>query len=185
MAQTQPSMRTSEESSRGQLALARRQGEALQAALEAMDEESESGVLTQKAGEYEIGVAIEEAEGMWARQDDELRWRNPEGENCHIEVCVRDRADGRFIPGLDVSVTLIDLDGDELGTHEQPFLWHPWLYHYGRNWRVPEAGEYRIRVQIAPPGFMRHDHENGRRYLEPVEVEFDGVEIEPGQKRVD
>jgi hypothetical protein len=184
MPKGKPPMRTSEESSGRQLELARRQGDALQAALDAMDEESGSGVVTREAGDYEIGVAVEEAEGMWEWQDGELRWRNPREENCHVEVCVRDRADGRFLPGLEVAVTLIDPDGGEHGPHEQPFLWHPWLFHYGRNWQVPEAGEYRVRVRVAPPAYMRHDHENGRRYLELVEVEFEGVEIETGRKTV-
>jgi hypothetical protein len=180
-----PPMRASEESDRDQLELARAQGDALQRALDAMDEESDSGLHTRRAGDYEIGVAVEEAEGVWAPEGGELRWRNPEQENCHVEVCVRDGADGRFVPGLTVTVTLVDPDGNEVGTHEQPFLWHPWLYHYGRNWTVPEAGEYRVRVRVEAPGFMRHDHENGRRFLEPVEVEFEGIEIEPDQKRVE
>ncbi len=178
-------MKTSEESDREQLRLARRQGDALQDAVDAMDEESGSGVITQRAGDYLIAIAVEEAEGMWEWLDGELGWRNPGDENCHVEVCVRDAADGRFVPGLDVSVTLVDPDGHELGPHEQPFLWHPWLYHYGRNWRVPGHGEYRVRVRVGPPRFGRHDHENGRRYLELVEVEFDGVEIEPGRKAVE
>ena len=186
MAETRkPPMRESEESDREQLELARAQGEALQKALEAMDEESDSGVIVQRAGDYEIGVAVEEAEGMWMWEDGELAWRNPEEENCHVEVCVRDGADGRFVPALEVTATLIDPDGKEVATHEQPFIWHPWLYHYGRNWTVPGPGEYRIRVRVEPPRFMRHDHENGRRFLEPVEVEFEGVEIEPDQKRVE
>jgi hypothetical protein len=180
-----PPMRESEESDDSQLDLARVQGEALQQALDAMNEESDSGVLTQRAGDYEIGVAVEEAEGMWTPEAGRLVWRNPERENCHVEVCVRDAADGRFVPGLEVGVTLIGPDGDELGTHEQPFLWHPWLFHYGRNWEVPEGGEYGIRVRVEPPSFMRHDHANGRRYLEPAEVEFAGVPIDPDQKRVE
>ena len=139
-------MRQSEESDREQLELARIQGDALQKAVDAMDEESDSGVHVQRAGDYEIGIAVEEAEGMWMWRDGELRWENPREENCHVEVCVRDGADGRFVPALDVTVTLIDPDGNEVGTHGQPFLWHPWLYHYGRNWTVPEEGEYRVRV---------------------------------------
>lgn len=181
---TKPPMRESEESDASQLELARRQGEALGAALAAMDEESESGVVVQRAGEYEIGVAVEEAEGMWRPRDGDLVWENPEEENCHVEVCVRDRADGRFVPALEVAVTLVAPDGTEVGTHTQPFLWHPWLYHYGRNWRVRESGEYRVRVRVEPPEFMRHDHENGRRYGEAVEVEFEGVAIETGRKTV-
>lgn len=62
------------------------------------------------------------------------------------------------------------------------FLWHPWLYHYGRNWTVPRDGTYGLRVRIEPPDFPRHDKENGLRYREPVEVVFDGVHIETGQK---
>ncbi len=184
MEQKKPPMRTSEESSAEQLKLAQGQGDALQAALAAMDDESRSGVLTQVDGDYEVAVAVEEAEGMWHWRDGRLEWENPEDENCHVEVCVRDRADGRFVPALAVEVTVLDADGQELGTHSQPFLWHPWLYHYGRNWTVPRAGEYRVRVRIEPPTFMRHDHENGRRYMEPVELEFEDVQIEPGQKKV-
>ncbi len=181
----QQQLRPSEESTAAQLDLARRQGRALAEALAAMDAESDSGVLTRRAGDYEIGVAVEEAEGMWRRGDDgELVWENPIEENCHVEVCVRDRADGRFIPGLEVAVALIDANGAEVGRHLQPFLWHPWLYHYGRNWTVPHPGDYRLLVRIEPPTFMRHDRENGRRFAERVEVEFSGVSIETGQKRV-
>lgn len=177
-----PPMRASEESTQTQLELARRQGAALHETVRAMDEES--GVIIQRAGDYEIALAVEEAEGMWHLRDDELVWENPQHENCHVEVCVRDRADGRFLPGLEITATVLDSGGNEVGTHRQPFLWHPWLYHYGRNWRVPSGGAYQVRVRIETPTFMRHDHENGRRYAEPVEVEFDGVEITPGQKRV-
>jgi Fe2+ transport protein len=180
-----PPMRSSEESSREQLRLAKVQGDALQQALDAMDEESDSGVIAQRAGDFEIGIAVEEAEGMWRWRDGTLEWQDPADENCHVEVCVRDGADGRFVPGLSVTATLVGPDGEEVGTHEQPFLWHPWLYHYGRNWKVPGEGEYTIRVRVEPPTFMRHDHENGRRFVEAVEVEFEGVEIEPDQKRVE
>ena len=176
-------MEPSEEASLRQIQIAQRQGNALRAAVDAMDEESGSGVLTRRAGDYEIDIAVEEAEGMWCRVGDELTWRNPgEDENCHVEVCIRDRGDGRFVPALDVCVTLVDEDGVELGPHAQPFVWHPWLYHYGRNWRVEHGGEYRVRVRIEPPEFLRHDHENGRRYRDAVEVEFEHVPVEPGRK---
>ncbi len=178
-------MIASEESSPGQLRLARAQGETLGLALEAMNEESTSGVHACIAGDFEVAVAVEEAEGTWQPVDGRLEWVDPEDENCHLEVAVRDAADGRFVPGLEIDATVIAPDGQEVGTHRQPFLWHPWLYHYGRNWTVPESGTYRVQVRIAPAGFFRHDHENGRRYEEPVELEFDHVEIEPGRKRVE
>lgn len=174
-------MRPSEEADERQLALAREQGEAYGRALEAMDEESSSGVLARAAGEYEVAIAVEEAEGMYHLEDGELVWRNPGEENAHVEVAVRDAADGRFVPRLEVEVALYDPDGAHLGRHRQPFVWHPWLYHYGRNWTVPRKGRYRVHVHIDPPAFHRHDHENGRRYAKDVDVDFE-VEIEPGRK---
>lgn len=175
-----PPMKASEESTEEQLRLATRQGDAYAAALKGMDEES--GADISRAGEYEVVLVVENAEGMYHLRDGKLTWQEPESENAHIEVAVRDAADGRFIPGLTVSVTVTDPDGTNLGTHEQPFLWHPWLYHYGRNWEVTSEGEYRVHVKIDPPTFMRHDHENGKRFIDTVEVEF-SRQIKPGQKR--
>jgi uncharacterized protein involved in high-affinity Fe2+ transport len=103
-------------------------------------------------------------------------------ENLHVEIVVRDGVDGRFVPGLAVTVTVVDPDGNELGTHPQEFMWHPWLYHYGRNWAVPGNGKYTLHVHIEPPQFMRHDQTNGLRYQEPVDVTFENVEVEAGQK---
>jgi hypothetical protein len=57
-------------------------------------------------------------------------------------------------------------------TTTMPFLWHPYLYHYGTNARVPGEGPYSIRVRIDPPTFMRHDPVNGKRYERPVELVF-------------
>ncbi len=176
-------LRRSEESTEQQLALGRAQGETYGEALAAMDDESTSGLHTRRVGEYVIGVAVEEAEGMWLARDGRLVWQDPESENCHVEVAVRSAADGRFLPGLRVTVTLFDSDGREVGTEEQPFLWHPWLYHYGRNWTVPASGTYRVRVRIEPPSFARHDHENGQRFADPVEVDFDAVEIQRARAR--
>ena len=49
------------------------------------------------------------------------------------------------------------------------------------NWTVPADGEYPLRVRVEPPTFMRHDEVNGRRFTEPVDVEFRGVKVERGQ----
>ncbi len=78
-------------------------------------------------------------------------------------------------------LTVVGPDGQEVGTERMPQLWHPWLYHYGRNWTVPGDGTYTLRVRIDPPTFPRHDKENGKRYAEAVEVEFTGVEVKTGQ----
>ena len=62
-----------------------------------------------------------------------------------------------------------------------PLLWHPMLYHYGRNWKVPADGEYTLHVRVKPPTFMRHDDVNGRRFRELVECTFENVQVERGQ----
>lgn len=176
-----PPMHPSDEANSEQLQIAKEQGDAMQHAVKTMTEREAQG-QAQQAGDYLIGYAVEEAEGMYHLRDGKLQWQNPQDENVHVEVVVCDGADKRFIPYLTVHATLIDDQGQEVGTHLQPFLWHPWLFHYGRNWRVPSAGEYTLRVRVEVPDFPRHDKTNGDRYTEPVEVEFAGVQIETGQK---
>ena len=169
------------EADRAQLALARAQGEAYGRALEHMvDRVARSGGTT-KAGHYVVGYAIEDAEGMYEWTGDGLAWRDRVGEDIHLEVSVRDRGDGRFVPAAGVTATLTAPDGSEAGPFELPMLWHPMLYHYGRNVAVPASGEYALRIRIEPPSFMRHDEVNGRRFLEPVEVEFGKVRVECGK----
>lgn len=170
---------TSEADTR-QLALAKAQGEAYGRAVEHMATRVAHDGGEREAGDYRIGYAVEEAEGMYELDDGRLRWREPDGENLHLEITVRDGSDGRFVPGLRVEATLVAPDGEEVGTHEQPLLWHPMLYHYGRNWTVPADGEYTLRVHVDPPTFMRHDEVNGCRFAEPVDVEFIGVAVERG-----
>ncbi len=177
-----PPMKTSDEAKKNQLEMARQQGEAYVKALKEMANKEADDGGEKRAGQYVVAYAVEKAEGMYRQQNGELRWTEPENENCHVEVSVRDAADNRFIPGLTVHVRLVDENGEEVGRHQQPFLWHPWLFHYGRNWEVPGAGAYRMEVHIAAPEFGRHDKKNGKRYAEDVEVTFDNVQIETGQK---
>ena len=174
-------MKVSDEATQKQLELAKKQGQALEAALKEMTQDEAHGAERQ-VGDYRIGYAVEHAEGMYQRQGSELVWYNPQNENAHIEVSVRDAADGRFIPGLTVRVTVLDEDENEVGTHEHPFLWHPWLYHYGRNWVIPSAGTYTLHISVDAPDFPRHDKQNGNRYADSVEVDFPGVKIDTGQK---
>jgi hypothetical protein len=171
------------EADRQQLDLARAQGEAYGRALTHMAESVADSGDVREAGGYTVGYAVEEAEGMYGWVGDGLRWQEPDGENLHLEVSVRDRADGRFVPGLRVNATLAASGGDAIGPVELPLLWHPMIYHYGRNLRVPEDQTYTLTVQIDPPTFSRHDEVNGRRFTEPVEVQFRHVELGHGQDR--
>jgi hypothetical protein len=91
-----------------QLDTARWQGDAYGRALQAMVEED--GAAVTHAGHYLVALVREQAEGMYAPDDSgRLVWREaPEEANAHIEVAVADGADGRFVPGLDVTVTVLD-----------------------------------------------------------------------------
>ena len=164
-----------------QLDIARAQGEAFGRALAHMVGEVAQGGGSATHGHYEIGWAVEEAEGMYEWVDDGLEWREPGDANAHIEIAVRDASDGRLVPAVRVVVTVLTSDGTEIGTHEHPLLWHPMIYHYGRNWTLPGDGEYTLRVHVDPPRFLRHDEVNGRRFTEPADVEFTGVRVETGR----
>lgn len=176
-----PPMEQSEEADQAGLDLAMKEGEAYGRTLQHMAQEVADDGGEKPAGDYLVGYAIEKAEGMYRFVDGQLRWEEPGEENLHVEVAVRDGADGRFIPGLTIHATLIDGSGQEVGTHLQPFLWHPYLFHYGRNWTVPGDGTYTLRIRIDPPEFMRHDEVNGKRFAEPVQVEFTGVKVKTGK----
>ena len=169
----------SEEASAEQLDAARAQGLAYGRALAMMTDVIAGDGRERRAGHYLVGYAVEEAEGFYEWRDGELVWREPDDENVHLEISVRDAGDGRFVPCTRVTVTLRHADGTEVGTHEQPLLWHPMLYHYGRNWRVERPGGYELTVRIDPPRFRRHDEINGRRFEQPVEARFTDVWIDP------
>lgn len=171
------------EATKHQLDLARAQGDAYGAALTHMTGEVAHDGGEKRAGDYLVGYAVEEAEGMYAWVDGSLQWRGPGDDNAHVEVSVRDAGDGRFVPCLKVEVTLTAADGTVIGPHDQPMLWHPMIYHYGRNWRLPADGPYSMHVRIEPPTFMRHDEVNGKRFTEPVEVDFADVDLERGAER--
>ncbi len=175
-------MEASEEVDERQLELAREAGDAYGAALHYMVEEVVHSGGSQRAGDFVVAYAQEEAEGLYEpRGDGDLEWVEPDDENCHLEIAVTDAADGRFVPHLSVQATLTAEDGSEVGPVELPFLWHPGLFHYGANLTLPGDGRYDLQVRVEPPTFHRHDRTNGRRYAEPVTVTFEGVDIETGQ----
>lgn len=177
-----PPMETSDEATREQLEMARQQGEAYVKALNHMAQEEADDGGEQPAGDYIVAYAVEKAEGMYHLENGQLQWQEPQDANCHIEVSVRDAADNRFIPGLNVQVRVIASNGDDVGRHRHLMLWHPWLFHYGRNWKVPSDGKYTLQVHIEAPDFPRHDKKNGKRYGDDVEVTFENVQIKTGQK---
>jgi hypothetical protein len=131
----------------------------------------------QQAGDYLIGYAVTAAEGMYDWVEGDLEWHDPAAENVHLMISVRDAGDGRFVPALRVLATLISPDGIEVGTHEQPLVWHPMLHHYGRNWLVMPDGDYVLRIRVDPPRFSRHDDVDGLRFMDTVTIEFTGAKV--------
>jgi uncharacterized protein involved in high-affinity Fe2+ transport len=178
-----PPEQPSDEADRKQLEMARAEGDACHRSLLYMAQQVADSGGQQRAGNYIVAYAQERAEGMYMlRAEGELEWVEPTDENCHLEISVSDAGDRRFIPYLDVTATLVMEQGEEIGPLDMPFLWHPGLYHYGLNIRLPGDGRYTLRVRIAPPAFMRHDKTNGRRDAETVEAEFKGIEIKTGRE---
>ncbi len=181
MAQETTPLVPSDEGDEKGLELGRAQGEALTRTLKHMTDEVAHDGREMRAGEYLVAYAVEEAEGMYMPGAGGLEWVEPEDENAHIEVAVRDPADGRLIPALQVEATVFDHDGAEIGTKSLPLLWHPYLYHYGANWKLPGSGTYTLCVRFAAPTFPRHDKKNGHRFLKGCEVTFEGVRVKAGQ----
>jgi hypothetical protein len=171
-----PNVDPDEEAQR-QMHLARAQGDAYGGALEHLVSTVALDARQLRAGDYWLGYALEVAQGAYEWVDDELVWQEPADDSLRVVVSVRDAADGRFVPTARVLVTLVAPDGSANGPYEQPLLWDPVLYQYGRNWRVASDGEYVLRVRVEPPRFARNDRINGNRFAAPVEVEFSPVVI--------
>lgn len=158
--------------------IARRQGDIFGDALDHMITEVAEWGEEIKSGPYLVSYAIEHAEGLYIPDENgELVWEEPQAENIHLEISVRDAKDGRFIPALLIYARLTDNKGDNVGHFQLPFIWHPWVYHYSRNCQVERSGDYTLQVQIKAPNFARHDKKEGKRFGGDVEIIFSGVRI--------
>lgn len=178
-----PPREVSDEADENQLAMTKAEGDAYQKSLAYMVEDVADTGGTAKAGDYIVGFAQERAEGMYMLQSEgQLEWDEVGEEKCHLEISVSDAADGRFIPYLTVYATLTPERGEAVGPTEIPFVWHPGVYHYGKNVKVPADGHYTLHVRIEAPTFMRHDEVNGKRYAETVEVTFKDIEVRTGRE---
>ena len=144
------------------------------------------GGKDQRAGDYVVANANEYSEAYWSFENGHFalatEMENAATRNAHIEVAVMDAKTGRFVPGLQVTARLTAPDGRVLGTHQEPFMWHPWLWHYGENWRIPHGGRYSVHVHFDPPPYARYGRESGGVMKVPVDMDFDGQQLHPGQK---
>lgn len=134
---------------------------------------------------YIITLAAEESEGMYyaGGDSDEITWHAPDKQlNQHLEIAVQDKDDKRFIPQLDITAELFDDEQQSLGSKPCPFLWHPYIFHYGSMWDIPGEGTYSVTVTIKRPNFGRHDEVLGKRYLEDAQVTFENVKLSPSRE---
>lgn len=161
-----------DEHSQREMHLARAQGDAYGGALEYLASTLALDAREERGGDYWIGYSVEAAQGAYEWVGGELVWQEPADDVLRVSVSVRDAGDGRFVPTARVLVTLVDPGGHEEGPCEQPLLWDPMIYRYGRNWAMPGDGTYQLRVRVEPPLFARNDRVNGNRFIAATEVEF-------------
>lgn len=172
----------SDEADARQLKMASAEGKAYAKSLGYMVKDVADNGAEKKVGDYIVAIAQERAEGMYHLMGNDLMWHEAGTSNCHLEVSVRDAADERFIPALDVTATLTPKGGEAMEPTKVPFIWHPGLYHYGVNLTLPGDGPYTVQVDIAVPTFMRHDKINGKRYAKPVTATFKKFAIKTGKE---
>lgn len=160
-------------------------GKAFHNTLEEMYKQANDGRDT-VTGDYIVAFAVEYAEGYWHYENDKFRYMQENDmsgkTNAHIEVAVLDAKTGRFLDNLNVMATLKTEDGKSMGTKNEPFMWHPWLYHYGENWRIPKSAKYTIVADIKPPAYRHYGKTLGNQFNKSISVAFNNVHIKSGQK---
>lgn len=168
--------------------LAQAPGAAYHQTLGALYENVNAGEARQ-VGDYLVGYAIDYALATWNLDEAKNKFRyeidteETTQLNAHVEATVQEARTGRFVPGLHLTATLADAQGHDLGTHELPFEWHPWVFHYGENWRVPRSGPaYRLRLRAEAPTFRRYGRTAGQVFSRRFDVSFDSVRVVTGSQ---
>ncbi|WP_373055863.1 hypothetical protein [Zunongwangia sp. H14] len=165
--------------------LAQNQGRAIKDALNAMISSTAMDGEEIQIGDYLLTYAVEYAESFWEVKDGKLRFNmraeQSTEKNAHVEVVVRDVQTGRIIPGFQVTTSFYK-NNDLVEKVSPGMMWHPWLYHYGLNIRVPKEGKYQLEVTAPAPEVRRYGREYGNHFAEDINYRFDDVDVEVGQK---
>ena len=131
-----------------------------------------------RSGGYTVTVLLRRAQGVWISRDDKLVYKPPNssvGPVNHMEISIRDVTTGRLVPDLNVRATILESRRKEIDTYAVPFMWHPWMNHYGLNVAVPGKGSYIIRVRADAPSFRRYGSSALTKFNRPVDVELRGL----------
>jgi hypothetical protein len=139
-----------------------------------------------RSGDYSVTVLVREARGHWEADGRTLRYVGSDsgvGPIAHLDVIVREAATGRIVPELKVRTTVLNSGRKAIGTYSLPFMWHPWVSHYGLNVPVPGIGRYTIRVRSDAPSFRRYGGAALKRFNRAIDLEFRGVRFVTAGKR--
>jgi hypothetical protein len=161
------------------LTLSRQEGTAVASSLDDAMRNTKIKGYQRRSGEYNVTVIVRQARGFWEMQNGTLAYSNQDSTDSvdHIDVSIRDVATGRFVPGLNVRATITDSRKHQIDTFALPFMWHPWMNHYGLNVVVPGTGRYTIRVRADPPTFRRYGADALKKFNRAVDVEVRGVRL--------
>ena len=171
--------------SRQAIALARGEGGAVDRPLIDMLRSGDASGSQVRYGDYNVAVVVQRARGFWDVRDGKLSYMSPNssvGPIAHIDVSVRDATTGRFVPGLKVRVTVLNSRRKEIDTYPMPFMWHPWMNHYGLTVPVPGEGRYTVRVRAEAPSFRRYGSTALKKFNRPINVEVHGVRFAVAEK---
>ncbi len=132
-----------------------------------------------RVDDYILIAYVENSEGSYIKESDgKLDWNDPEKYGLqHFGIIIQDRDDKRFVPYLDVIIRVYDKGGDLITEAKAPFIWHPFVYHYGFDTPIENDGEYYIEVTVKSPKFDRAHRSLGKKYTEDLITRIGKVEI--------
>jgi uncharacterized protein involved in high-affinity Fe2+ transport len=159
--------------SRQTAALARAEGDAIDRPIAELLRSADASGSQVRSGDYKVAVVVQAARGAWADRNGDLSYESANdniGPIAHLDVSIRDAITGRFIPGLRVRATILDSHKREIDTYAAPFMWHPWMNHYGLNVPVPGKGRYTVRIRADAPAFRRFGSTALRKFNKDVDV---------------
>jgi Fe2+ transport protein len=133
----------------------------------------------QDVGPWRIAFIVEPAEGWFEQVGGGLRWRGPaQGETNHIEILPIEKATGRLVPQVPVTLEVLDSEGKRVERKPLSFYYAE-FFHYANNFSLPGSGRYTLKATIGAPPFRRHGERSDSPALsEGAEVEFSDVEID-------
>jgi Fe2+ transport protein len=160
--------------------LARDEGEAVDRPLTALIAGPDASGSQVRSGDYKVAVVVQQDRGYWEARNGKLSYVNPDssvGPTVHIDVIVRDATTGRFVPGLRLRATILNSRKKEIDTYTLPFMWHPWMNHYGLTVPTPGKGRYTIRVRAEAPDFRRYGNTALKKFNRAIDVSVRGVRM--------